>query len=169
MQIMYCRICGQNFWDGVLDNNCGIKKQAYFFRYVNVIEVQTKISINYRMATLDDLSLIKENSDEFFDESLERQVKENEIYIGFGNNNPIAFGVFEKSRILDNYVSIGMFTHPEYRKNNIGKMTLSFLINESSKSNLIPIAGCWYYNHLSKRALEGVGMITDSRYLRINF
>ncbi len=66
-------------------------------------------------------------------------------------------------------VSLGMFTIPEYRGKNIGKKTLNYLLGESRKYNLTPTAGCWDSHKLSKRVLEGVGMVSDSKYLKISF
>ncbi len=97
------------------------------------------------------------------------QIKAHEIFIGFENENIVAFGILEKSKIIKEHGCIGMFTNPKYRNMNIGKLTLAFLIDEALKSKLKPVAGCWYLNHFSKRSLEGAGMITDTRYLKITF
>jgi hypothetical protein len=34
---------------------------------------------------------------------------------------------------------------------------------------LRPIAGCWYYNDLSRKTLEAAGMTTPTRLLRFEF
>ena len=70
---------------------------------------------------------------------------------------------------MQRHVSIGMYTVPKYRQMNIAKMTLRRLILEALKAQVQPIAGCWYYNHASKKTLEGVGMISNTRHLRISF
>jgi len=160
--------CDELFLSLAVDCSAEIKKQAYFFQYAGEIAIQSSRTVTYRQATIDDLKLIEEQSEDFFDDSLERQLRECEIYIGFEQQNPVAFGVFERGKILKNHVSIGMFTKPEFRRMNIAKMTLKFLISAALKSELRPIAGCWYYNHLSRKTLEAVGMISNTRYLRIS-
>ena len=161
--------CDEFFLSLSVDWCSAINKQAYFFQYVRNIDVQAAILPIYRIASLDDMTLIQQNAEDFFDNSLEKQIKARKIYIGFDQQTPIAFGVFERGKILRNHVSIGMYTAPKYRRMNIGKMTLKYLINEALNAELRPIAGCWYYNHLSKKTLEGVGMISNTRYLRITF
>ena len=111
--------CDEAFLSLSLDSYTNMKKQAYFFQYKNDVEIETSISMDYRIANIEDLNMIKENSDDFFGDSLEKQLNNKEIYIGFEEHNPIAFGVFERSRILKNHVSIGMYTKPEYRKMNL--------------------------------------------------
>ncbi len=161
--------CDEFFLSLSVDCCSAIKKQAYFFQYVRDIDVQTTIFPMYRRATLDDMMLIQQRSEDFFDELLETQIKARGIYIGFDQQTPIAFGVFERGKILQHHVSIGMYTTPKYRRMTIGKMTLKYLINEALNAELQPIAGCWYYNHASKKTLEGVGMISNTRYLRVIF
>lgn len=161
--------CDEFFLSHGMDNFSRISKQAYFFQYVNKLIFNYSINVSYKLAEITDLELIKEKSEDFFDDTLDKQIVDGEIYIGFDNKEVVAFGIFEKGRILKNHVSIGMYTVPEYRQKGVGKQTLSFLIEEGLKNELEPIAGCWYYNHLSKKTLESVGMISNTRYLRIYF
>ena len=165
----WIRTCDEFFLSLSLGINTDIKQQAYCFRYINKIDVQSEIIIKYRVATLDDLDIIWKKSDNFFDADLSKQIKRNGIYIGFEKTKPVAFGLFERGRILEHSVSIGMFTIPDYREKSIAKMTLNHLLNESQKYNLTPTAGCWVNHTSSKRVLEGVGMITDSMYLKISY
>ncbi|MFC1735079.1 GNAT family N-acetyltransferase [Candidatus Hydrogenedentota bacterium] len=161
--------CDELFLSLSVDCCSAIKKQAYFFQYVRDIDVHVTISPRYRRASLDDMTLIQHHSEDFFDDALEKQIIAREIYIGLDQQTPIAFGVFERGKILRNHVSIGMYTAPKYRRMHIGKMTLKYLINEALNAELQPIAGCSYYNHVSQKTLEGVGMISNTRYLRIAF
>jgi GNAT superfamily N-acetyltransferase len=161
--------CDEFYLSLGLDNYSNINKQAYFFQFTNKMSFDSTPTIRYKLAEKNDLMLIKDHSDDFFDDTLEKQLTDGEIFIGFEDKRIIAFGVYEKGKILKNNVSIGMYTVPEYRNKGVGKQTLSFLIEEGLKENLKPIAGCWYYNHLSKKNLESVGMISNTRYLRIIF
>lgn len=161
--------CDEFFLSLGFDNYSNIKKQAYFFQFSHKRDYISALNVQYRLADISDLELIRENSEDFFDETLEKQIKDKEIYIGFDNSKPVAFGIYEKGGILQHCVSIGMYTVPEYRTKGVGKQTLNFLIEEALNKDLNPIAGCWYYNHLSKKTLESVGMISNTRYLRFIF
>jgi Acetyltransferase (GNAT) domain len=37
------------------------------------------------------------------------------------------------------------------------------------KLETVSAAGCWYYNHLSKRTLERAGMVTQTRLLKLDY
>ncbi len=37
------------------------------------------------------------------------------------------------------------------------------------QKELHPIAGCWYYNHNSKKTLERAGMVTQTRLLKVDY
>ncbi len=169
VKMAWIRTCDEFFLSLALGVDSDIKQQAYCFRHINRINVQSEINPTYRLASLDDLDIVRENSGDFFDEDLEKQINENGIYIGFDQDKPIAFGLFERGKILEDSVSLGMFTIPEYRGKNIGKKTLSYLLDESRKYYLTPTAGCWDSHKLSKRVLEGVGMVSDTKYLKISF
>ena len=73
----------------------------------------------------------------------------------------------EKSALLNGVASIGMFVIENVRLKGAGTATIRLLIDECKKQNVRPIAGCWYYNHLSKKTLERVGMFTQTRLLKI--
>jgi len=45
----------------------------------------------------------------------------------------------------------------------VGQLILWNLKEFCYSKGLKPIAGCWYYNPLSKKTLEAVGMITIAR------
>lgn len=59
-------------------------------------------------------------------------------------------------------VSIGMFVNPNYRKKGIAKTILINLKKWAYENDLRPVAGCWYYNTLSRKSLEAAGMIATS-------
>lgn len=55
-----------------------------------------------------------------------------------------------------------MFVNPEYRRNGVAKTILINLKDWAYNHNLKPVAGCWYYNTLSRKSLESAGMIATS-------
>jgi predicted acetyltransferase len=62
-----------------------------------------------------------------------------------------------------------MYVIEPFRQQGAGTQLIRLLIEECNKQGLHPIAGCWYYNHLSKRTLEKAGMFTQTRLFKIDF
>jgi GNAT superfamily N-acetyltransferase len=74
-----------------------------------------------------------------------------------------------RSRFLRDVASIGMYTIEPFRGTGVGTATIRLLIVECRRRGLRAAAGCWYYNHLSKRTLECAGMVTQTRLLKIEY
>ena len=61
------------------------------------------------------------------------------------------------------------FVSPQCRGQGVGTETITLLRAECRRRALRPVAGCWYYNHASRRTLERAGMYSPTRLLRISF
>lgn len=154
----------------VFDYSRKIEPQAYFFKDSQREIPEDKILNGFtcRLAVRENIELIMAKTEDFFDD-IERQVKEQQIYIGYLNEQVVSFGIIEKSRLYENVASIGMFTTSDIRQSGIGRNTLLQLKELCYKNGITPIAGCWYYNHNSKKTLESAGMFTQSRLLVVQF
>ena len=161
--------CDEFFLSHALDVCSSVAVQAYSFQHVRDVTTEGNGAISYRWATPEDLNVIGKRCDGFFDEGLARQLADGQIAIGFAGETPVAFGVFERARILRDCVSIGMYTVPDRRRQGIAVSTLLHLIREARATGLRPIAGCWVKNDASKRSLERAGMASGTRYLRVSF
>jgi RimJ/RimL family protein N-acetyltransferase len=62
-----------------------------------------------------------------------------------------------------------MYTIERFRREGVGTATITLLIDECRRRGLRPVAGCWYYNHRSKRTLERAGMFTATRLLKVGY
>lgn len=158
------------FLSHVFDYAKKIDTQAYFFKDSERVISTDKVLKNFdiRVAHNKDIDLIKEKSGDFFD-AVERQVENQEIYIGFIHDDVASFGIIEKSKLYKNVASIGMFTIPGDRQSGIGRNTLLRLKGLCYESGITPIAGCWYYNHNSKKTLESAGFFSQTRLVVANF
>ncbi|MFN8540183.1 MAG: hypothetical protein U0232_22225 [Thermomicrobiales bacterium] len=65
--------------------------------------------------------------------------------------------------------SIGMFVIERFRREGAGTATILCCKEECRRRGFRPIAGCWYYNHRSKRTLEQAGMFAGTRLLKVEF
>jgi GNAT superfamily N-acetyltransferase len=62
-----------------------------------------------------------------------------------------------------------MHTIEKFRRQGVGTATIQLLIDECRRRGLRPVAGCWYYNHFSKKTLERAGMYTATRLLKVDY
>ena len=60
-------------------------------------------------------------------------------------------------------------TIERFRGKGVGTATIALLRAECHRRGIRPVAGCWYYNHTSKRTLERAGMYSPTRLLRIDY
>ena len=158
------------FISHAVDNYVKIEKQAYFSVYTDknpnkIIAIELKLAdIEKDMETLnlchDFLKSEIENLHNLIDE---------EIYIVKHENNVIGFGIIEYQKIVDIYASMGMIVREEYRQKGYGANILNGLKNIVKSKGKIPVSGCWYYNHNSRKTMESAGAYSKTRLLRFYF
>jgi hypothetical protein len=162
----YVPTCDEYFLSHALDDYRQLSKQAYFF--VAGTSRMTPPEFSLRAAAIADRELIGNESGAFFSE-IDKSIASGDIFITSRNGEDVGFGVVERSAIYPGIASIGMFTCERHRNAGVGVATISLLISATRSQSLEPIAGCWYYNHLSKRTLERAGMHSPTRLLKIEF
>ncbi len=149
-----------------LDDYREVKKQAFLFRLGQPTAESGEFAL--RLAGAGDIDSIVQESGEFF-ENLQQNIDEQDIFITTANGEPAGYGVIERSKLYGDIASIGMFTIERFRGQGVGAATIRGLIRVTQSRDLEPIAGCWYYNHRSKKTLEGAGMYAASRLLRVEY
>ncbi len=95
-------------------------------------------------------------------QSLEARVREGTIFLLEQGQQLLGAGIVELGQLCRGSVSIGMFTPPEHRQRGVARSVLLQLKRWAYDRGLQPLAGCWYYNTLSRRALESAGMVATS-------
>jgi RimJ/RimL family protein N-acetyltransferase len=152
-----------------LDEYRELRKQAYFFRYPDESIASARLNgFRLRLAAAGDVPLIRQESGDFFD-PVENYLGARQIFVTSRGAEPVGFGLLVPSALYDDVASIGMFTIERQRQQGVGTATIALLIAECRRRGLRPVAGCWYYNHASKRTLERAGMVTPTRLLRIAY
>jgi GNAT superfamily N-acetyltransferase len=164
----YVPTCDEFFLSHALDAYAELKKQAYFFAEGDAKLEPLAPELSYRLAALSDAAAMRAISGDFLDKH-EARIQNGELYVGLLNDELIAIGVIERSTLLKQHASIGMFTHQAHRQQGIGAQTIRYMRSVCHAEGLAPIAGCWYYNHASKKTLEAAGMVTQTRLLRIEY
>ena len=122
----------------------------------------------FRKALITDLKLIEEKTEGFFntdnpEKTLAKSIENGSIFVFLNDNELLGCGVTEKGVYFKECVSIGMVAVREKRRMGVGQIILWHLKEWAYENGLKPIAGCWYYNLLSRKTLEKAGMITTSR------
>lgn len=160
--------CDEFYLSNALEGYSHLAKQAYFFfACANSGDFPTQ-EFSLRLAQPEDKDLIQRHSGDFFD-NLETRIGEGEIFLTLRERECVGFGIAVRSKIYTAVASIGMFTIPEYRNGGVGTATIRLLMQECGRREVQAVAGCWYYNHLSKKTLERAGMFSQTRLLRIEY
>lgn len=157
------------FLSHALDDYRTIARQAYFFVHGGESqESAPQTDFALRPATAADAVLIRQETGNFF-ERLDEEIAAGRIFLTLRRDEPVGYGVLVKSALYDDVASIGMFTAEAFRGQGVGTATIALLIAECRARALRPVAGCWYYNHASRRTLERAGMVSPTRLLKISF
>lgn len=146
------------------------EKQACWFTDSGRFEdMDTKVShAFFRAATEKDTQRIRQISGDFFDEvsggfdCLEKRIAAEMIFLLEDNGELLGCGIVEKGQFCSGVASIGMYANRDYRRKGVAKTILMNLKEWAYQNNLRPVSGCWYYNTLSRKSLESVGMIATS-------
>ena len=146
------------------------EKQACWFTDSGKLgNMDTKVNhALFRTATEKDTERIRQIPGEFFDEvsggfdCLEKRIAAEMIFLLEDNGELLGCGVVEKGQFCSGVASIGMYSNRDYRKKGVVKTILMNLKEWAYHNNLRPVAGCWYYNTLSRKRLASVGMLATS-------
>jgi GNAT superfamily N-acetyltransferase len=167
VQSAFVPTCDEFFLSHALDDYRRLAMQAYFF-VTGPTPRAVPDGFTARAALPGDRELIEAASGDFFDE-LERRIAGGELVVTERDGEPVAFGIRVMSALQQDVASIGMFTLEAHRRTGAGTATIVALIAACLQDGIRPIAGCWYYNHGSKRTLERAGMYAPTRLLKVDF
>lgn len=101
--------------------------------------------------------------DSYCEDMLEERIKGQTIFLLEDDDELMGCGIVERGRLFPECVSIGMITCREHRQKGVAQTILWNLKEWAYSNGLRPVAGCWYYNVLSRRSLETAGMIAASK------
>jgi GNAT superfamily N-acetyltransferase len=152
-----------------IDDYRQLAKQAYLFAPNPGATVPDSArSCTLRQADATDAEFIRQQTGDFFD-PLEKHLGAGEIFLTLRGEETVGFGIAVKSALFDDVASVGMYTIEQFRGSGVGSATISSLVQSCRDQGIRPIAGCWYYNHFSKKTLERAGMFSGSRLLKIDY
>ena len=117
----------------------------------------------FREVAMDELEKINLLTDDFFGEHLDEMIAKHTIFVLEDGGDALGYGVVEEGRLCPGCVSIGMITRREHRRKGVAQRILWHLKEWAYVRGLRPVAGCWYYNVLSRKSLEAAGMIATGK------
>ena len=161
--------CDEFFLAHALDEYRELAKQAYFFAMPSGGDEAVAPNRNsLRLAAMEDADLVRQESGDFF-EHPERHIAAGELFVTLQGEEPVGFGILVQSTLYEDVASIGMYTIERFRQTGVGTATILLLIDECRRRSLRPVAGCWYYNHRSRRTMQRAGMYSATRLLKIEY
>lgn len=112
-----------------------------------------------------DLDEIKNIAVDFLDD-YEKLVTAKDLYV-LEKEEILGIGIMVRNRIMENCISIGVFTRETKRGLGVGRSIVMHLKDIACEWGMIPVAGCWYYNTESRLTLENAGFITKLKLLHV--
>lgn len=163
----YVPTCDEFYLSIALESAKKMDFQAYFFK-----ETERPLSLDQTMvleiATRSDVEEIQKNTGDFFN-PIDAHIEKSRIYKGIVKEKVVSYGIVEKSHLFDHVASIGMIVLDSERQKGYGTMTIKALRKRCDEDHITPIAGCWYYNHQSRKTLQKAGFYSDTRMLKVYF
>lgn len=141
------------------------KEGCYFVDGGNTPQPQAIVKdASFRLATEADLKDLLPAVAGYYSD-LAKSIKEKTIYLLEEKGELLGCGSLNPSTYFPNWVSLGITVLKEHRKKGVAKTILWHLKQLAYKKGLRMMAGCWYYNTLSRKSLEGVNMVHVAKEL----
>jgi len=141
-----------------------------FRDYNNDIVAPLDKDITVRLSLEEDIPFLQTFEDsELYDskEELIHMVRNKMLYLFEREGALLGCGYLIRILPDRNYMDIGMWTHPAYRKQGYATKIISYLKNYCLQNGFIPVCGCDVSNAASRKTLEKNGFI--SKYSIIEF
>jgi GNAT superfamily N-acetyltransferase len=161
--------CDEFYLSHAIDDYRQLLEQAYFFEVPSIVSAAAESEqYSLKIATVEDEDAIREQSGDLFGD-VGKRIECGELFVTYRVGVCVGFGILAKSPFQRGVASVGMFTLERFRGAGVGTATIALLIGECSRRGMRAVAGCWYYNHPSKRTLERAGMTTKTRLLKVEY
>lgn len=164
----YVPTCDEFFLVHALDDYRRLTLQARLFRFDGDSRPRAVPNgMALRRAEPRDADLIGEASSYF--DRIDERIGAGELFVLDRDGEPVGFGIREMSAYVPGRASIGMFTRKDQRQRGVGTAVIAALAQRCLDEGIEPVAGCWYYNHRSRHALERAGMSSTTRLMKVEF
>ncbi|HAB59813.1 MAG TPA: hypothetical protein DCE48_03735 [Lachnospiraceae bacterium] len=168
--------CDEAFLSICIDLHKKIELQAYFFdgtipHKVREPEFTRDCIKQIGVHENECIQKMRETTGDFFDSFTLEDFTEGRyaLYQLESEGEVLGYGVIVPNQIQKGYLACGMITIEEKRRKGVGRSLQYHLGNICREQGGIPISGCWYYNHLSKKTITSAGRYSKTRLLNISF
>ena len=159
------------FLSHCFDSFSRIEKQAYFAIFTErdmPEEKQKDIRMRLMDIDSDEPGMFEDFLDGIIDE-MRKGADYTEVYTAEHEGDVVGCGVIDYGRIIKDAASIGMYVRPEYRRRGIAANILRQMKSVANSKGCRAFAGCWYYNHNSKKSMESAGAYIKTRLMKFYF
>lgn len=167
--------CDEVFLAICMDIHKKIELQAYFFdgtiqHKVREPEFERECIKQIGVQDSECLQKMRETTGDFFDSFTLENLQEGRytLYQLENEGEVLGYGVIVPNQIQKGYFACGMITIEAKRRKGVGRSLQYHMGNICREQGGIPIAGCWYYNHLSKKTITSAGRFTKTRLLNVS-
>lgn len=135
------------------------------YRNYNDVGILVNPNLSYRLACDEDIPFLLKQEDGLYESpsELEMFVKGQNISMFYEQGNFIGCGFYIKVHTDWNFVDIGMWVHPAFRRHGFATQIISVLKENCIKNNKKPICGCDIHNSASQKTLEKCGFISKHK------
>ena len=164
--------CDQLLLSLCLDFHKKIELQAYFFEGT---VIPTRKAEYAREALFEvkpeELETVKDKTGDFFESVTLEQLESGKakLYKLCEKEEILGFGIIVPNVLRPQYYGAGMITLEGNKQKGVGRSIQLHLADICKENGRIPVSGCWYQNHLSKKTIESSGRYTKTRLLNVIF
>ena len=164
---IYCKSFDSLLLSCCLTNSYTYKLFGTLFRdYVD----SERIAINdlsIRFAENKDYSFLLQQEGELYEtpDELEKYVNGNNVIMFQKDSQLLGCGYLIKVHANYDYYDIGMWVNPNYRKQGIATLIISYLKDTCLKNSWKPICGCAIENIASQKTLEKNGFVSKHKII----
>jgi RimJ/RimL family protein N-acetyltransferase len=146
-----------------------VEMQAYLFARDDQAPPPRPLPVDLRFtpATADDEAAIRALCGDFLGDETSAYARNGNLTLVHRGDALIGIGVHAIHVLTPKRVSIGMYVAESERGAGIGTAIIRRQMNWAADNGLEPTAGCWYYNHASRRTLQAAGMAAVNRWIKI--
>jgi len=164
---IYCKSFDSLLLNCCLSNSYAYKLHGTLFRdYID----SEKIAINdlsIRFAESKDYSFLLQQEDGLYEtpDELEKYINGSNVVMFQKENQLLGCGYLIKVHANYDYFDIGMWVNPNFRKQGIATLIISYLKDMCLQKNWKPICGCAIENIASKKTLEKNGFVSKHKLI----
>lgn len=164
---VYCKSFDYVLMKCCLQENMKYRMMGHLYRNLYPGIENQELNIKARFADRSDIHFLLQQEDEVFEPKnrLEEFIEEKGIVMYAKKKRIVGCGFITRVHPDFEYVDIGVWTNPEYRRQGIATHIITHLKDTCLADNKIPICGCANSNKASQKTLEKCGFSSKHKLI----